>query len=152
MDKIRLEVYRQNFKLYIPNKMYKGMMNDFTSRLVSYNKMFDRKKKRYISILDKKWWVQRNLGHETMFIFQIELIRDILLFFKIQGVDTQNPNIFQLSSALPKETKDADLKLKSFYELRDYQNQYKGAVLEGNMRKALIELQTGRFKEKHLLD
>ena len=39
MDKIRLEVYRQNFKLYIPNKMYKGMMNDFTSRLVSYNKM-----------------------------------------------------------------------------------------------------------------
>lgn len=144
MDKIRLEVYRQNFRLYIPNKMYKGMMSDFTSRLVSYNKMFDRRKKRYISILDKKWWVQRNLGHETMFIFQIELIRDLLLFFKIQGVDTQNPNIFQLSSALPKETKDADLKLKSFYELRDYQNQYKGAVLEGKMRKALIELQTGR--------
>ena len=144
MDKIRLEVYRQNFKLYIPNKMYKGMMNDFTSRLVSYNKMFDRRKKRYISILDKKWWVQRNLGHETMFIFQIELIRDLLLFFKIQGVDTQNPKVFQLSSALHKEAKDADLKLKSFYELRDYQNQYKGAVLEGKMRKALIELQTGR--------
>ena len=146
MEKIRLEVHRQNFRLYIPNKTYKGMMNDFTSRLVSYNKMFDRRKKRYISILDKKWWVQRNLGHETMFIFQIELIRDILLFFKIQGVDTQNPNIFQLSSALPKETKDADLKLKSFYELRDYQNQYKGAVLEGKMRKALIELQTGRSR------
>jgi hypothetical protein len=70
----------------------------------------------------------------------------LLLFFKIQGVDTQNPNVFQLSSALPKETKDADLKLKSFYELRDYQNQYKGAVLEGKMRKALIELQTGRLR------
>lgn len=147
---IRLEVYRQNFRLYVP-KFYKNMMGDFTSRLISYSKMFNKKKKRYISIEDKRWWVERNLGLETMYIFQIELLRDIMLFFKIQGVDILNRDLFILVNKDSKQFKEALLKVKDFYILRDYQDQYVGTVCENNMRKALIELQTGQssLEERH---
>lgn len=142
---IRVEVYKQNFRLFVPNA-YKNMMSDFTGRLISYSKLFNKKKKRYIQIEDKKWWVQRNLGHETMYIFQIEILRDVMLFFKIQGVDMLDNNIFAITQKEKKYSK-AMLKLKTFYILRDYQHQYKGAVCKNEgMRKALIELQTGRRK------
>ena len=141
---IKLEVYKQNFRIYIPNA-YKNMMNDFTGRLISYTKLYNKKKKRYIQIEDKRWCVQRNLGLETMFIFQIEILRDIMLFFRIQGVDILNKDLFSLTNK-EKNYSKAMIKLKDFYILRDYQNKYVGTVCgqEAAMRKALIELQTGR--------
>lgn len=142
---IRLEVHKQNFRIFVPNA-FKNMMSDFTSRLISYNKLFNRKKKRYIQVEDKKWWAQRNLGHETMYIFQIEILRDVFLFFKIQGVNMLDNNLFTVINKIKTYPSTTNLKLKDFFVLRDYQHKYVETVCnqERAMRKALIELQTGR--------
>ena len=142
---IRLEVHKQNFRIFVPNA-FKNMMSDFTGRLISYSKLFNRKKKRYIQVEDKKWWVQRNLGHETMYIFQIEILRDVFLFFKIQGVNMLDSNLFMVTNKTKIYPITTNLKLKDFFVLRDYQHKYVETVCnqERAMRKALIELQTGR--------
>lgn len=145
MELIRIEKYTQNFKLYMPD-MYNNMMEDFTGRLISYNKIYNRRKKRYISVIDKKYWVQRKLKTSRMYIFNIELLKDVLFFLKFQGVELLNPEMFKIESK-EKTFEKVKLKLQDKYILKDIQEKYVDAIINNDMTKALIELQTGSGKE-----
>lgn len=151
---INIIIREQSFIVKLNNQLlsnnnnmdkYYNIIENYTSKFLSYTYVFNKQKGRNVPIVDKKYFSKKESDDEFEYIFNISSFRDFLMHCKFRGIDIQDTKEFNI--VLKKNTPlRANLRVRSMYKLRDYQDKYVDTIVDRNMNKALIVLQTGRGK------
>ena len=147
--KVNVTVERNSFVVTV-NKCMIHFVKDFAQRFNSFAYVYDKRKKRKMPVLDKKFYAVEYLEDKAVYRFTRESLMDFAVYSKLRGLDIQDKRDFEVVPKVFRELPDIDLKLREKFKLRDYQDKYLNAVIDNKMPKALIELQTGRGKFQSL--
>lgn len=144
---VNVIVERNSFVVTVDKEMI-SLVRDFAQRFNSFAYMYDKRKRRRIAILDKRFYVVNHSGlrDKTTYRFTRESLMDFAVYCKLRGLDIQDKRDFNMIPREFKDIPDIELSIKANFILRDYQEKYVRAVIDNKMPKALIELQVGRGK------
>lgn len=143
--KVNVIVERNSFVVTV-NKSMTHFVKDFAQRFNSFAYVYNKKQRRRMPVLDKKFYAVDVVGDNVVYRFTRESLMDFAVYSKLRGLDIQDKNDFEIIPREFNEVPVIDLKVRDKYVLRDYQEKYVNAVIDNKMPKALIELQTGRGK------
>ena len=108
--KVNVTVERNSFVVTV-NKCMIHFVKDFAQRFNSFAYVYDKRKKRKMPVLDKKFYAVEYLEDKAVYRFTRESLMDFAVYSKLRGLDIQDKRDFEVVPKVFRELPDIDLKL-----------------------------------------
>jgi superfamily II DNA or RNA helicase len=140
--KLTIYIYVRSFEVVTQDNNIKKIMKEFLSRNTTQDRVYDRRKRRLITVPGKVYAsYNKTIGKYRLSITQI---RDFMTYLRLCNVGKDDVNIVEKNSHIGDVVK---VKLKGDKDPRDYQVTYiEHLVNEDRYPAKLVDLQTGRGK------